>query len=518
MDKVTSKAVFKAYDQQQILLLPPQLDDLIPAHHLVRVVNAVVDQMDLSDIINQYEGGGTSSYHPKMMVKVLLYGYAMKVYTGRKLAKALQQDVTFMWLAAFNRPDFRTLNLFRAGILKDTIEELFKQLLLFLVDHGYIKVENYFTDGSTFSADANRHKMVWKKKAERYKGLAEQKCQALFKEIDALNEAEEKLYGERDLEEMGSQSIDDQTVAKQVEKLNQVIVKTSDKRTIRKAQALKKKVVEQQEKIERYQQQLTISEQRSGYSKTDADATAMFMKNKELLPAYNVVASSENQFITALTVHQNPNDGTCFKSHVEEIPLKPAAIVADSIFGTEQNYELLQDHGISNYLKFRSFHQEQSQAFKNNPFLKENFTYHADTDTYTCPNQQTLRFRRTVESTSRRTGYKTKSRIYEAENCNTCPLAEQCKKSEHQNRTIKVNSKFDYYKNQARENLNSQKGIALRRARGMEIESCFGDIKHNMNFRRFHLRGLRKVKTEIAIVSMAHNLRKIHLQLAKPTP
>ena len=142
MNKVTSKAVFKAYDQQQVLLLPPSLDELIPAGHLVRIVNSVVESLDLSSIINQYEGGGASSFHPKMMTKILLYGYAMKIYTGRKLAKVLSQDITFIWLAAYNRPDFRTINLFRSGVLKETIEDLFKELLLFLVDHGYVNVEN----------------------------------------------------------------------------------------------------------------------------------------------------------------------------------------------------------------------------------------------------------------------------------------------------------------------------------------------------------------------------------------
>jgi transposase len=173
MSKVTSKAVFKPYDQQQILLLPPSLDELISADHLVRVVNQVINNLDLSSIINEYEGGGASAYDPRMLVKMLLYGYSMKIYTGRRLAKALRQDVTFMWLCAGSRPDFRTINLFRTGILKDTIEDLFKQLLLFLIGHGYVQVENYFTDGSTFSADANARKIVWRKNAERYKKIAD---------------------------------------------------------------------------------------------------------------------------------------------------------------------------------------------------------------------------------------------------------------------------------------------------------------------------------------------------------
>jgi transposase len=515
MGKVTTKAVFKAYDQQQVLLLPPRLEELIPANHLVRVVNSVVEALDLSSIINQYEGGGTSSYHPKMMVKVLLYGYAMKVYTGRKLSKALRQDVTFMWLAAYNQPDFRTLNLFRSGILKETIEGLFQQLLLFLVDHGYVNIENYFTDGTTFSADANKHKMVWRKNAERFKAKAQEKCRELFKQIDALNTAEEQQYGDRDLEELGQQPVDKQAVAGQVKRLNEVIEGTQPKGTIRKAQTLKKKIEEQQAKIDHYEQQLTLSGQRSGYSKTDTEATAMFMKNDELRPAYNVVASSENQFITALSVHQNPNDATCFAEHVQQFSFKPATLTADSIFGTEQNYELLEGHGIESYLKFPTFHREQTRSYKTNPYLKENFIYSPSQDTYLCPTNKPLHYRRSETIRHRKTGYKSTLRIYQAQDCSHCPLATECKKSEERNRTITVNPQLDYYKHQARTHLHTDKGMALRRARGMEIESVFGDIKHNMAFRRFHLRGKQKVKTEISLVCIAHNLRKVHIKSLK---
>lgn len=223
MDKITTKAVFKEYNQQQIQLLPPSLEELIPQNHLVRVVNQVVGRLDISPILNQYEGGGASAYHPKMLIKVLLYGYAVKIYTGRKIAKALSQDINFMWLAAYSRPDFRTINLFRSGILKDTIEDLFKELLLFLIDHGYVQIENYFTDGTTFTADANRHQVVWKKNSERYKAMAEARCQELFKEIDELNAAEESTYGDEDFEEMGSKPVSKEAVATGVEKLNKVI-------------------------------------------------------------------------------------------------------------------------------------------------------------------------------------------------------------------------------------------------------------------------------------------------------
>lgn len=519
MAKVKTSVIFKTYSQQQNCLLPQNLDELVGTHHLVRVVNEVVERMDISAVINLYKGGGTSAYHPRMLLKVLLYAYSMKIYTSRKIAQALSQDIHFMWLSAMNYPDFRTINNFRSGKAKDVIEVLFKEVLEFLLEHGYIKMENYFCDGSTLRADANQHKMVWKKNAERYKGQIETKCQELFKQIDELNDQEEAQYGKRDLEEKGSASaITKEAIEEKVSDLNKKIKETTDKQAIRKVTAIKKKLAEAKDKIKKYDRQLEIAGQRSGYSKTDKDATAMMMKNKvEILPAYNVLAGSEDQFITGVSVHQNTNDGVCFKDHLEQVasqqPFTTNRIVADSIFGTEQNYELLEKNEIENYLKFPSYHREQKKSYEQNLFLKENFPYDPLTDTYRCPNDRLLLYQKTLTTVHKRTGYESVIKEYECESCAGCPLYEKCcKSSQGANRTIQINEKLENYKQQARENLGTERGTQLKKRRSIEIESCFGDIKHNMGFRRFHLRGLDKVKTEFALVAMAHNLRKVHLQ------
>ena len=522
MGKIKTSVVFKSYDQQQGLLLPQYLDDLIAPNHIVRIVNEVVERMDISELINLYEGGGTSAYHPRMLLKVLLYAYCMKIYTGRRIARALGQDIHFMWLAAKSRPDFRTINLFRSSRAKEVIEGLFSQMLTFLMEHSYIKMENYFCDGSTFTADANKHKMVWRKNAERYKAGVEQKCKELFGQIESLNLAEDKQYGNKDLEEHGgAQPITPAAIGEQVARLNEQLKTLTDKKKKRKAQSLCKQLEQAENKIKAYQDQIDTAGNRSGYNRTDEDASAMMMKNKvEVLPAYNVLAGCENQFITGVSVHQNTNDGTCFPEHLEVIeeqqPTAPENIIADSVFGTRQNYELLEGKQLNNYLKYPSFHNEQKKSYQNNPFLREHFIYDPQADVYTCPNEQQLVYIRTYYQTHKRTGYKTPYKEYECRNCSGCPFYTQCCKSDQgANRIIKVDQKLDLYKKQARQNLHSEKGKALRKQRSIEIESCFGDIKHNMGFRRFHLRGLKKVTTEFTIVAMAHNLRKLHAKQQK---
>jgi transposase len=495
------------------------LEELITEKHLVRVVNEVVEAMDISDLINMYQGGGTSSYHPRMLLKVLLYAYSVKIYTGRKIAKALTQDIHFMWLSGMSRPDFRTINNFRNSKAKEVIEVLFKEMLEFLVAHSYIKLENYFCDGTTLRADANQHKMVWRKNAERYGVKSVEKCRELFKQIDELNRQEDNAYGTCDLEEHGNTShITREAIADKVSELNNTIRTATTKRTRRKAITLKNKLKQTEHKIEKYNNQVIKAGKRSGYNKTDPDASAMMMKNKvEVLPAYNVLAGSEDQFITGVSIHQTTNDGVCFEDHLKQIaqqqPNKPDRIIADSIFGTEQNYELLQKNEIENYMKFPYYHKEQTKGHQQNIFLKENFPYDPLTDSYECPNGLRLIFKGKHQQTHKRTGYKSVLKEYECSNCSGCPFYGQCcKSSKGYNRKIQVNEKLEEYKQQARENLHTELGQQLKKRRSIEIESCFGDIKHNMGFRRFHLRGVKKVKTEITLVVMAHNLRKVYLQ------
>lgn len=120
-----SKVVFKTYNQQQSLLLPPALEELIEANHPVRVINAVIDHLDIDKIVHTYKGGGTSSFHPRMMLKALVYAYICNEYSSRRIEQLLRRDVQFMWLAAMATPDHNTINRFRTERLKDVLKDIF---------------------------------------------------------------------------------------------------------------------------------------------------------------------------------------------------------------------------------------------------------------------------------------------------------------------------------------------------------------------------------------------------------
>lgn len=108
------------------------------------MVNAAIEKMDLSALLAQYKGGGTSSYHPKMLMKVLAYAYTQQLYSSRKIAKALRENIYFMWLSGNQQPDFRTINRFRSEVVKEVIEDIFTYSFHSRNDNGYRAERRYY--------------------------------------------------------------------------------------------------------------------------------------------------------------------------------------------------------------------------------------------------------------------------------------------------------------------------------------------------------------------------------------
>ena len=201
--KAKSKQVFKPYTQQQVMLLPPSLEELIPENHLVRVVNRTVEKLNIQPLLATYQGDGASAYHPLMLLKVLVYAYLTKVYASRMIAKALTENIHFMWLSGMSTPDFHTINNFRSSRLRGVIDDVFGSMVFFLLEQGYIDLEQYFVDGTKLRADSNKHKVVWAKNTKRYKQKVQQKIKGLLVEIEQANAKEQEHYGDHNLEELG---------------------------------------------------------------------------------------------------------------------------------------------------------------------------------------------------------------------------------------------------------------------------------------------------------------------------
>ncbi len=503
-------------------LMPPSLEELIPAGHLVRVVNNAIEKLDIGPLLKQYKGGGTSSYHPRMMLKVLVYAYTQKIYSSRQIAKGLRENVNFMWISGNSRPDFRTINGFRGKTMKAVIDRVFTSVLEYLVEGGYVKLENYFVDGTKIEANANKHKVVWAKKTEHSKERLQEKIKELLDEIEQVNVAENEEYGDKDLEELGGNGsgLDAEKLAKKIEELNQRLAEDPQDKPLKKAvKKLKEDYLPRQEKYEEQERKL---DGRNSYAKTDEDATCMRMKEDRGAekpwpkPAYNVQTGTEGQFVVGFSIHQRAGDTSCLIPHLEGVRMQlgrlPKNIVADAGYGSEENYAYVEKYQLGNYVKYNTFHRDQQKHYKaelvrRELFRFENFPYDAQKDEFICPAEKRLIYQATSHRKTEN-GYPTERRIYECAECATCPLKPECTQAKG-NRRIQVSFPLQRYREQARNNLQSEQGKILRAQRSIEVETVFGQAKHNMNFRRFMLRGQEKVKTEWGLVCIAHNMRKL---------
>src|SRR5271170_1981901 len=176
----TLSVVFKANHQHQIMAFPPSLDELVAAGHPVRVVNDILEKVDITQLLQQYKPGGTSSYHPRMLLKILVYAYINNVYSSRKIEEAVSQNIFYMWLSGMSKPDHNTINRFRGQRLQKTLQPIFTQVVLLLSEEGLLSLKDIYTDGTKIEANANRYTFVWGKAIKSSKERMKQQLNELW--------------------------------------------------------------------------------------------------------------------------------------------------------------------------------------------------------------------------------------------------------------------------------------------------------------------------------------------------
>jgi len=499
------KATFKSYNQGQITLFPTSLDEKIPQSSPVRLINQIVDNLDITKVFDTYKGGGTSAYHPRMMLKVVLFSYLNNMYSCRKLEQALQDRVSFMWLSGNQTPDHNTINRFRSSHLKNTIHEIFTQVVVMLVDMGYLSLEVIYADGTKLESRANRYTFVWRKTVEKNKAKLEAKI------LKVLEMVEQGIAQDNQPEDEPPTPIDSEELKTRIAQINR------ENRSKEEQKAIKTLENKYLPKLEEYEEHLETLGNRNSYSKTDPDATFMHMKedhmmNGQLKPAYNVQIGTKNQFFTHYDFYPNPTDTLTYipfiKGFNQRYGFFPNKAVADSGYGSEENYEFMEINDIESFVKYNYFHMEQKKLFKNNGFLAQNLYYNPKEDYFVCPMGQHME---KIGTTTRKTdsGYISKISIYEAKNCQDCPLRCMCHNAKT-NRRIEVNHNLNRHKQRARELLTSQEGLLHRSRRPIEPEAVFGQTKSNKHYNQFRHFDKDKVMMDFAIFAIAFNLGKMY--------
>lgn len=500
-------------------LLDPNKD--IAENDPVRVVDAIVESLDLKEFKKLYSERGRCAYHPKMMLKIILYAYMNNIYSCRKIERAVQRDIHYIWLAAQERPDFVTINRFRNRVKKE-INNIFTQMVLLLAERGLITLDVEYIDGTKIESKANKYTFVWRKTVEKNRAKLQEKIRVLLQQIDEVI-AQDKAA------ETEAVEFTPETLTSLIGELKEVLESEPEptdkerKKNRRERKKQMKELEKHRDKLQEYDSRLEQIGERNSISKTDTGATFMRMKedamnNGQTKPGYNLQISTENQFITDFALFPNPTDTLTlipfFNSFLDRYGHLPSVAVADSGYGSEENYRFMDEAGMEAYVKYNRFHLEQRPRYKPNPFHHDNFHYNADEDYYVCPMGQHMTRVGTSHSKTA-SGYRSESARYRAHNCKGCPLRCLCYKARGDRRTIEVNHRLNGYKRKARELLTSEEGLRYRGRRCIEPEAVFGQMKSNMAYRRFRHFGKDKVAMDFAFFAIAFNIKKMCSKIAK---
>lgn len=470
---------FKEYNQDQLFLFPPSLHDFLPKDHLARVINEVVDELDLRELYDRYSDLGCTAYHPQLMLKVLFYGYAMGERSSRVISHRLSSDVAYMYLSALQQPDFRTINRFRKDNL-EILRGLFVQIVRFCVEMGMVSIGTIAIDGTKLKANASYRRTKRVRDLEEEITRIDQQIESILRESEEVDQREDEMMGEG-------------------ESPYEVPDELRDKERLReRLRGAKEKLLKKGSK------EINL---------TDEEATTMLHLGYRADPSYNgQIAVEERQgVIVAATLSDNPADYEALEELVEQMEEntgdKPLEVLGDSGFSSYENLEYLEGKGIEGYMPDQGMESLRKGSRRHQEFHRSRFRYDKTEDCYICPMGKPLPYRGLL----RREG-KPDIRIYRGTGCAGCERRGECTKAAY--RTISLDPR-EYLMEKMRVRLETQEGKKKYGKRKWMVEPVFGDMKQNRNYRGVLLRGKMKAMGEFLIMCIAHNLRKIATYLTE---
>jgi len=454
--------MFKRYDQKQQFLLPFNLEEFVPENHIARVLNDIIDLVDISDIESTYSEEGCPAYHPLLLLKILLYGYLINIRSSRKIELMTQTDTAFMYLAAMQKPDFHTICRFRSTHL-DSIKEIFSQVVTFCKEMDLI--------GSSISIDGTKVKANASPRQSKSSEALEKEINKILRESIEIDKQEDEMYGDSTPYQMPEELVD-------------------KRKRLEKIKAAKKKLDE---------------EKLTKINITDNDARIMKHKDGSKKPSYNcqVAVDEKEQIIVAADVVIEENDLHQIEPMIENIKetlgCKPTIVLADAGYFSYDNVEFLLNEQIDAYIP-DNFYEVEKRG-KTKKFRKSLFTYDEIKDCYYCPAAFEIPFTRIQKRDN-----ETDLRYYVCKYCYLCVLKNAC--TESKSRTISRDPR-EYLMEDMRVKLNTEEGTEQYQKRMCTVEPVFGQMKQDRGFREFLLRGKRKTKIEFVMMCTVHNVKKI---------
>ena len=493
------------------MVLPLATEFLIPADDSVRLLSQLLEELDYTKLYKAYSHKGRNpAVSPKNLFKVLVYGYMSDIITTRALERACRRDINFMWLLQGEKaPDHNTISRFRSGRLNEAVEDLFYQTIRMFQQSGEISFENIFIDGTKIEACANKYSFVWKKATAKNESRLQEKAHKLLTSLGYDQNAGKTVTAD------GLRNVLDDLRRKAAEN-GILFVNGSGKRksqTQRDVETLES-FLAMQEKYDKYN---GLFDGRNSFSKTDTDATFMHMKedhmrNSQLKPGYNVQIGVTAEYIVGIDISSERSDQLTLIPFLKRLesayPDRFTNVVADAGYESEENYVYLQRNEYTSYIKPQNHELRKTKKEKSKIGKPENMVYDSENDTYTCVMGKELRPIGKSKRTSK-SGYVSDLTRYECENCEGCPVKEKCTKSKG-NRQIELSRTFVALRDVSEAHISTPAGILLRMNRSIQVEGVFGAIKEDHGFRRFLLRGKKNVRIEFLLMSLGHNMNKLH--------
>ena len=507
------------------LKLPLNIETIIPEDDSVRLLSQFVEAMDLTDLYSTYER--INSVSPRTLLKIVLYSYMNGDYSSRSMELNCKRDINFMFLLeGAPVPDHATFARFRGIHFAPCARRILAEMSNALFDLGEISGETVFIDGTKIEAAANKYTFVWKK------AVTKNQTKLLIKLADFVAECEQ-LY---DLKIVYGDTVK----MKHVKKLRKKLYALKQSESVVFVHGIGKRKTPLQKSMEtledylsrlkKYNHQIHICGGRNSYSKTDHDATFMRMKedsmgNGQLKPAYNLQHGVDSEYITWLTTGPQPTDTTTLipflKNAEEHLKFKYKNITTDAGYESEENYVFLEANGQLSYIKPANYEISKTRRYKNDIGKIENMEYDAESDVYICRNAKRLTVDHVRHSKSK-TGYVSEKTIYKCEDCSGCPYKAECIKGnncktplEERTKTVHVSKTFLKYRQEGLERILTDEGIVLRMNRSIQAEGSFGDLKQDMQFRRYISKGTSNVLAESILLAMARNINKLHNKIQK---
>lgn len=513
---VAQRYMFKPYIQNEQLIFPPNLGDFIAWDAPVRLISEIVEQLDLSKVIATYRlsSDGRPAYYPRMLMKLVLFGYLNNVYSSRNLEEICQRDVHMVWLSSYQFPDHSTINRFK-NRCAPYIKRIFSDLVRLLVERGEITLSReLYIDGTTIRSRAARRKIKWRSNAERYSAMAEDE---IMEGIDDLcNQIDEA----DNAEELKRQCADSSPEAAHE------IVGMLEAKAERQGMKVKGKANAVRRAIDRkkvHDQTTAQCGGRCGVAPADPDCGIMHAKEDGYegfaTPNYNVQIATTNQYVTNYGAYGTPSDKDTaldfIDQCIEENGVKPEAVVEDAGYGGEEVYVGLEGRGIEAVVKYPGYDKEVSPRNKwTDDCDKDGFRLSPCGTTLICPAGHTMDVV-CVEPGTTKTRFPNATTHMSCAHCLGCHLSDKCPVTANKNGTIGRKLGNFAQERKARKRLNKPKNQQRLKRRKLEPEPVFGQIKHNHGFTRFRHFGKAQVEMDLGFLLMAHNVRKLYKNMQK---